>query len=330
MVEKSPESVVFIATDAADVHADHVVNALRDRGVRALRFHPEDYPGQWQITLWPTSGGRDFLISGLYHKAYSRDVVAAWYRRPGPVGTPDGSAGTADFLRRQATAALRGLYNALEDRWLVSPTALRRAEDKAAQLELAAAVGLATPRTCLSNDPAQVRGFLSQVGGRVVVKPHQVRGVYQQHVFRFPLAALWDGSGDDAAIAAASSIYQEYIAKKLEVRAVVVGSQVFAAAVPAVDGRVDLRESDDPAEYRPHELPEAVKTRLVRLTSDLGSRFSAADLLLTPDGQYVFLDLNPNGQWLWLDLMAGLRITDALVDEFLATPGRVRARAAAR
>jgi hypothetical protein len=35
--------------------------------------------------------------------------------------------------------------------------------------------------------------------------------------------------------------------------------------------------------------------------------------VLTPSGEYVFLDLNPNGQWLWLELDAGLPLTDALI-----------------
>ena len=264
-------------------------------------------------------------MKGRYHEVHSRDVIAAWYRRPGPVGIPGDTAEIAEYMRRQAASALRSLYNALESRWLVSPLALRRAEDKAAQLQRAAALGLATPRSCFSNDPAEVRAFAASVGGRAIVKPHHVQGVYYQRQFRFPLAALWDGNASDADIATSSSIYQEYVPKKMEIRAVVVGNKVFAGAIPAVEGRVDLRESDDPADYRPHELPHAIKDQLIRLTHGLGSRFGSADLLLTPDNDYVFLELNPNGQWLWLDLMAGLKITDVLVAELLATPGRTDA-----
>jgi hypothetical protein len=43
----------------------------------------------------------------------------------------------------------------------------------------------------------------------------------------------------------------------------------------------------------------------VELVRSLGLRFCSADLVLTPDGRHVFLDLNPNGQWLWLELEAG-------------------------
>jgi glutathione synthase/RimK-type ligase-like ATP-grasp enzyme len=316
------DPVVFITTDASDIHADHVVNALASRGVRVLRFHPEDYPREWQISLWPTATGPGFSIKGRYHSARSGDVIAAWYRRPGPVGVPPSAPDIQEYVRRQSTAAVRAMYRALEGRWLVSPDALTIAEDKVVQLQRASRLGLATPRTCVSNDPAEVRAFFADVGGSIAVKPDHVQGIFHEGVFRFPLTARWDGQAEDAAIAASPTIYQEYVEKKLEIRAVVIGARVFAAEVPAVDADlIDVRGREELLSvYRPHDLPEPVARKLVQLTSGFGSRFCSADLLVTPDDEYVFLELNPNGQWLWLDLVAGLKLTDALVDELLATP----------
>ena len=33
----------------------------------------------------------------------------------------------------------------------------------------------------------------------------------------------------------------------------------------------------------------------------MGLKFAAIDLALTPQGDYIFFELNPNGQWLWLE-----------------------------
>jgi hypothetical protein len=44
----------------------------------------------------------------------------------------------------------------------------------------------------------------------------------------------------------------------------------------------------------------------------------APDLILTPDGEVVFLELNPNGQWLWLELELGLPLTEAFADVLAA------------
>ena len=42
--------------------------------------------------------------------------------------------------------------------------------------------------------------------------------------------------------------------------------------------------------------------------------FGAIDLIETPKGEYVFLEINPNGQWLWLDDMLDLGISAAVAD----------------
>lgn len=70
-----------------------------------------------------------------------------------------------------------------------------------------------------------------------------------------------------------------------------------------------------------------------------GLRFCSADLVLTPDGRHIFLDLNPNGQWLWLETEAGLPPAalqpDLLADDVhgrheMTFPARPRPQAARR
>ena len=38
----------------------------------------------------------------------------------------------------------------------------------------------------------------------------------------------------------------------------------------------------------------------------------AIDLVVTPDGRYVFLEINPNGQFLWVEQLTGLPISRAI------------------
>ncbi len=47
--------------------------------------------------------------------------------------------------------------------------------------------------------------------------------------------------------------------------------------------------------------------RLVEVVADLGLAFGAVDLIVTPAGDHVFLEVNGNGQWLWLEEEAGCR-----------------------
>ncbi|MEN6440250.1 MAG: hypothetical protein ABFD97_16875, partial [Syntrophobacter sp.] len=54
----------------------------------------------------------------------------------------------------------------------------------------------------------------------------------------------------------------------------------------------------------------------------LGLRFGALDLRLTPDGEYVFLEVNPGGQFLFCEIHAGHPITRALAEALLYGPPR--------
>src|SRR6266851_4864116 len=40
----------------------------------------------------------------------------------------------------------------------------------------------------------------------------------------------------------------------------------------------------------------------------------ALDFLVTPEGKWVFLEINPNGQWAWIEEETGLPIAAAIAD----------------
>ncbi len=41
--------------------------------------------------------------------------------------------------------------------------------------------------------------------------------------------------------------------------------------------------------------------------------FGCVDMILTPEGDYVFLEVNTAGQWQWVEHLTGMPITDSLV-----------------
>jgi hypothetical protein len=44
-------------------------------------------------------------------------------------------------------------------------------------------------------------------------------------------------------------------------------------------------------------------------------------MILTPDGRYVFLEINPSGQYLWIEDNTGLPISSAICDLLMAGQG---------
>jgi glutathione synthase/RimK-type ligase-like ATP-grasp enzyme len=45
----------------------------------------------------------------------------------------------------------------------------------------------------------------------------------------------------------------------------------------------------------------------------MGLVYGAIDLILTPEGEYVFVEVNPNGQYWWIERLTGLPITKRIV-----------------
>jgi glutathione synthase/RimK-type ligase-like ATP-grasp enzyme len=69
--------------------------------------------------------------------------------------------------------------------------------------------------------------------------------------------------------------------------------------------------------YRPHTLPKEIGSTCRRLVDRLDLSFGAIDMILTPQGEYVFLEINPNGQWAWIEQRTGVPMSRSLVDLLL-------------
>jgi glutathione synthase/RimK-type ligase-like ATP-grasp enzyme len=122
---------------------------------------------------------------------------------------------------------------------------------------------------------------------------------------------------DEATIRLTPCLFQENVSKRVELRVIAVGSELFCAEIDSQRSELtaqDWRRSYPDLRHRPHTLPSEVERGLRELMDRLGLLFGAIDLILTPDGRYVFLEINANGQWAWLEGELGMPLTSALVD----------------
>jgi len=112
----------------------------------------------------------------------------------------------------------------------------------------------------------------------------------------------------------APAIFQEYIEAQYDLRITIVGDNIFSAAIYSqetayrVDSRMDLAN----ARIEPVCLPPNVEAQLHTLMAQLGLVYGAIDMRLTPDGRYVFLEINPAGQWLFIEQQSKQPITACL------------------
>lgn len=298
---------------------DFVVLELRRRNIPFVRLNCEDLP-RAEISFRPQSGwnlvfdGADFALE---------KVRAAYYRRPGTPEVSDASldAPTRGYVVGEWAAVLRSLWNALEGRWLSSPFAILRAEDKPRQLEEAVALGFDVPDTLIGNQFDQASAFVQR--GDAIGKPlrHALidRGETGEVLFTSRLAPLTEV--DLPAVRVAPVIYQREIRKAHDIRVTIIGDELFAVAIHSQgqpETEVDWRRGNrlDLA-HEVIKLPARLAERCIQLTRRLGLGYGAIDFVLDQNGKYWFLEINPNGQWAWIERRTGVPLTKAIVDKLL-------------
>jgi len=305
---------VFIVTHQRGFEADPVMDELRQRNINVFRFNT-DASTKVSLTSFFSEGGKvEFLCDG--RKIASSDISIGWCQQLPPYL---GQASTErDCLQRENLLTLQlATFDLLPIRWFNKPSRVLHASNKILQLTVAQSVGLETPKTLVSNDPAAIRNFAR---GRVVVAknlatPWMVRSSEET---RAAYTRIVDPAWllDDNALSFAPVIYQEYHERGRDIRVVVVGGKTFSAScVPGPHQREDVRrEVGTGKSYEPCELEEKTLDKLNTLTRTLGLDYCAADFMEDNDENLFFLEANTCGAWWWIDRLYDGAICRALAD----------------
>jgi hypothetical protein len=320
--------MILILTQESDGHADHLEAKLRQRGADFVRFDPAHFPSAAEISIAhsPTGEARHTLRLGN-ERIDLDSLTSAWYRRPElPVAHATVTdRAVRDYVERESRAYVNGLWECLDCLWLPGRcSALERAEHKALQLKVAGELGFELPPTLFTNSPDDFLDFYHRHRGNVISKlAGRAFGLSLGKTFaRYTEVVSPRDLGYAHSVRYGPVIFQAYVPKRVELRITVVGQRVFAAEIHSQESnharhdwrRYDLRQTP----HLPHDLPEEVERRCLRLLERLGLCYGAIDMIVTPDGQYVFLEINPNGQYLWVEEVTGLAISDAICDLLMA------------
>ncbi|WP_437276889.1 MvdC family ATP-grasp ribosomal peptide maturase [Sorangium sp. So ce375] len=321
-------SVLLVSHSQDDFGIGRVAEALRRRGARPVRLDVDRFPRDITLSTALGPGGARRRLEDAGVEIDGDEISAVWLRR---LWAPSLGEGIPEAYRdacvRESMAALTGWLSGLPARrWINAPAADERAQDKMRQLAAAASVGLRVPETVVTNDPAEVRAFFARLEGRVVAKmltpfSTSLSGgapfVFTHAVSEADLDAL-------SGLRQSPMVFQERIPKARELRVACVDGRCFPGALDATRYEaiaVDWRHpdvSDAGIGWEPDALPRDVEAQLGALLRALGLVFGAVDLIRTPDGRHVFLEVNPAGEWGMLERDLGLPIADALAEALLA------------
>lgn len=330
-------SRVLIVTNAADVHADVVAPKIADRGGRPFRLNLDAFPEHYDVALaycgraW--SGELRHRVSG---DALSiTDIGAVWMRKRAPFSyaTQDLAAQERAYADGEMEHVLLGLLHGLDAYWMSHPKALRAAGWKGEQMARAAHMGFCTPPCLVTNQRGRLDMFRDATGDDLVFKSLASASLAAESVDAEAriaggvpttrITAEHDEMLD--AIRELPSFFQAHVPKAYELRVTVIGDQVFAARIDSqADARtaVDWRDFSAPIRYDAVALPPEVETRCRAFVESYDLTFGAIDLIVTPQGEYVFLENNPGGQFLFVEeLVPELRMADALAETLARQAG---------
>jgi hypothetical protein len=314
-------SVIVLLSNPDDVHGDMVTEALLRKGVEVYRLHTEDFPRELKLTLTPSGGHAKAPDSYLPLST----VRSVWFRRPRRPSF--GSEDPGPLAHQQCVSALRALYLTLRDRFWVNPPWLQMnvAEDKLLQLRVAQRCGFKVPATLITNDAEHAMAFFREREGTVIYKPYELPGNVFGSAFIYTSEVSEHHFEDPARFRSAPVFLQEAIPKKTELRITIIGRRIFASEILSgefPESRVDWRRGIFRGlPERAASLPENIQAACLRLMDELGLVFGAIDMILRPNGEYVFLEINPGGQWIWVELKTGLPLLDAFCEMLIQ--GRV-------
>ena len=312
--------MIVIFTHRRATEADRVIRQLRVDGADPLRVNTGIDEAVVTIRIDDSGTYAHALCDGRIINP--SDVLAAWLHQPpplNPLASPAVGDVAAESSRMRMWEAFFGLIPC--NRWITPPVQLAAAGSKAVQYRHAVELGVPIPATLISNEPESVRSGAAELPlTKYLGDTNQLWRVGDQGYAALTVEVALDDV-DDETIVRSPAIHQARVRSHLEIRAVAIAAQsptvgsVFAASATKPAGLTDIRIAPDGiARYAPCDLPSNVRSQLFRLLETLGVGYCSADFILTPEGQYVFLDLNATGAWWWIDDLYRGAVTMAIAD----------------
>ena len=308
---------ILVITRENDPHADLVIRELGILEMSVFRLNTET-AHSYDITLTLDEGS--IVHKRTERKLCLRDVSGVYMRRQEQIEASI-SPKDMDFVQPEWRSFYDNLWSVLNGvLWVSSTSVLRDASCKLSQLQCAKSVGFNVPDTVMTNSVDAIYD-LQRNNAKTLYKPFN-SGKYGDEGMIY--SNVLNGSYVDIetreSLSICPGIFQGYVDKEFEVRATVVGEEVFAVRIDSqksVSTKVDWRKYDtSDLPHYPLELSRDISEKCVSVVKMLGLRFGAVDLIVHPSGEIFFLEVNANGQWAWVEVITGYPIARSIASLF--------------
>ncbi|RCH56799.1 hypothetical protein DJ568_02785 [Mucilaginibacter hurinus] len=304
-------------TNRDDISVEYLIERYRQHHLNYLRINSEDI-GLIEFEVDPAGITRCIIENTVFDLSQVTSVL--FKRVPSKFNTPVTDE-DRPYLNNERKHFFEGLYLTFSDaKWINPMFATHVAERKLYQLHTASRMGLKIPRSLITNSRQKALGFLN--GNRSsIIKPVsnglQVLTDITYSIYTTSISPAEFGDLDLAETFDTPVFLQNKISNSADIRVTTVSQHVFAVKITKEGNDVDWRKPDIKKHYEITQLPPSLENKLLELNAFFGMVYSAIDLILTPDGEYIFLEINPVGEWVWLENELGMDISGKLLAELL-------------
>ena len=322
--------MILVVTNKEDVHPTPVIEILNKRNISVFRLNTESLLTDYEFCWWNDNYETHFFIknrqTGL--QLDDKNLTTIWDRRP---ERPNellikGTDAVNKHNLEEAAGFLNFIRSYIADKPSIGSIKFDAlASSKMQQTRIAQMVGMNVPCSCFSNRQEEIVSMARQYNN-VVLKPIENCCVLndeelEEYVFYTQKATFETiQNAPQEAFAQTVSYIQNYVPKAFELRVTVVAANVFCCKIESQHlsedkGKVDWRQGNEKElKYAIFSLPDDISQKCILFLKHMKLNFGAFDFIVTPSGEYVFLECNPNGQWLWIELETGMKISEAIAD----------------
>lgn len=315
---------ILIITHSQDNESIEIVSQkIKERNGLPIRFNVDEYPLKYALSSCYEDGEWKVFLDYQGVRVSIHDVEAVWYRRSHNLGSGLSSVLDKEFVSSaygEIRTTLFGMLESLNCFQISKFSQYRRLDSKEEQMKIATHLGLKVPETCITNNPQEAKRFVQQRPNGVISKMQSSFAIMKDGVENVVFTNLVkeEDLENIETLQFCPMQFQEKLEKKLELRITIVGNEVFTFAIDSQkseNAKVDWRKEGRSmiTDWVPYELPLEIKEKLLQMMDIYQINYGAADIIVTPDDEYYFLEINSAGEFFWLD-----RLIDGAISEQIA------------
>lgn len=296
---------ILVVTSSVDDTASYVIEKYKS-DADFVRLNIDRF-NEYSFSV--TENG--WYITSDQERICENDIRAIYYRKPMLPDVREYEPRYRGMIQRDIIALVNGIVDSFDGIVISKPSVLRKAENKIFQLIYAGKKGIAIPQSYIGNSNAYCDRFAEQ---KSIIKPITTGKTLGDGGYELYQTSMFSGVTDDISL---TPVYlQKYIDKAYEVRLTIIGESVYPVRIDTIN-KIDWRADYQNHKYSIISVPDKVIFLCRKMLKEFSLIFGAFDFIVTPEGEWVFLEVNPNGQWLWLEERLRFDISKKIMDNLL-------------